>query len=216
MAEIKDIPNSQAYRDAQAKKEAEKGPKVQAKIKEKTFKQKCKEAIFAEDVGDIKEYAVLKVIIPNIKKLGRMLWVSMFDLKFFGKEMKGSGASHPGGGSVVDYSKRSTQWADDDDLERKYETKSASTSVTGATLRLEELSNVQFTSEDEALNVLRYLKGNVVEYGVACVSDFLEKSGLRANNTHKKWGWYDLDIARVEFDEDTEMWYIVFPKPKIV
>ena len=211
MAQIKmdDVPNSNAYKEEQAKSnKKDNGPKAQAKVKEKSLKQKCKDAIFAEDVPDIKEYALLNVIIPNIKKLGRMLWVSAFDMKFFGKEMKG-GKGSGGGGGVVDYAKRSTQWADDD-LESKYESKP----VSSVGLRLTELSNVQFMTEDEAVNVLRYLRGNVEEYGVTSVSDFLDKSGLKANNNHTKWGWYNLDIARVEYDDDTEMWYIVFPKPK--
>ena len=216
MAEVKNFkgvePNSDAYKEKKAKAE-EKG-KVKAKVKEKSFKQKCREAIIADDVGDIKEYAVIKVLIPSIKKMLRNAVIGMFDMRFFGKPM-GGGGSGSGGGTVVDYSKHSSSpWADADELQRRADEKAAGGA--GTTLRINELSNVQFASEEEALNILRYLKGTTQEFGIASVADFLERSGLRANNTHRKWGWYDgaLDSASVEVDDDTDMYYIRFPRPK--
>lgn len=214
MAEVKNFkgpePNSDTYKEKKAKEEEK--AKAKAKVKEKTFKQKCREAIIADDVGDIKEYAVLKVLIPSVKKMLRNAVIGMFDMRFFGKPMGGGGSGN-GGGTVIDYSKHSSSvWADADELQRRADEKASGGA--GTTLRISELSNVQFATEEEALNILRYLRGSVQEYGLASVADFLERSGLRANNTHRKWGWYDLDSASVEIDDDTDMYYIRFPRPK--
>ena len=204
MAEIK--PNSDAYRNKE-EKAAESKVVAKAKVKEKTFKQKCKEAIIAEDVGDLKEYAVLKVLIPAAKKTIRNLIMNTIDIRFFGKVL-GGGESSSKGGRVVDYDRYSRLSREDDDdyIPRK---RSESSSQT---LRMDELSNVQFESEDAAVNVLRYLRGAVEEYGMVTVADFLEKADLRANTIHRKWGWYDLDRASVEYDPDTELYYISLPK----
>jgi hypothetical protein len=220
MAEIKDFnspiePNSSAYKESKSSKEKEK-PKVKAKVKEKTFKQKMKEAIIADDVGDIKEYAILKVLIPNIKKMVRSALLGMFDMRFFGKSMGSGLGGGTKGGQVVDYSRHSSDiWADTtDELQRRADEKRSGN--VGSTLRISEVSNVQFATEEEAINILRYLKGAVEEYGVVSVADFIERSGLNANHNHRKWGWYDLDAATVEIDDDTDMYYIRFPKPKSI
>lgn len=204
MAEIK--PNSDAYRN---KEEKAAEPKVvaKAKVKEKTFKQKCKEAIIAEDVGDLKEYAVLKVLIPAAKKTIRNLIMNTIDIRFFGKVL-GGGESSSKGGRVVDYDRYSRLSREDDEYIPRKRSESS-----GQTLRMDELSNVQFESEDAALNVLRYLRGVVDEYGMVSVADFLEKADLRANNIHRKWGWYEnINTASVEYDPDTELYYISLPK----
>lgn len=216
MAEVKNFkgtvePNSDTYKENKAKEDEK--AKVKAKVKEKSFKQKCKEAIIADDVGDIKEYAILKVLIPGAKKMLRNALLGMFDMRFFGKPMGGGGGASSGG-TVIDYSKHSTSWADADELQRRVDEKSSGGA--GTTLRINELSNVQFATEEEALNILRFLRGTTQEFGIASVADFLERSGLRANNTHRKWGWYDgaLDSASIEIDDSTDMYYIRFPRPK--
>ena len=70
MAEIKG--NSFKSRQEKAETNPVKSkPQAKAKVKEKTFKQKVKDAFIAEDVVDIKEYLVFKVGIPGIKKMLR-------------------------------------------------------------------------------------------------------------------------------------------------
>lgn len=208
MAEVKDM-------NAPVKKSEEnvKQEKPKAKLKEKTFGQKIREAIIADDVGDLKEYAILKVLIPAAKKTARSLLINMFDIRFFGKSL-GSGDKHEGG-RIVDYASKSNMYTDDDIdiLQRKAERKSSSN---GMTLRINELSRVQFESEEEAMDALRFLRSNIMDYGVASVSDLLSHAGLRPNNTHEKWGWYNLDTAHPEYDPDTDMWYLVLPRPKSI
>ncbi len=209
MAEIK--PNSDTYRNRE-EKAAEPKVVAKAKIKEKSFKQKCKEAFIAEDVGDLKEYAVLKVIIPTVKKTIRNLIMNTIDMRFFGKVLGNGSESSSKGGRVVDYDRYSRLSREDDDdyIPRKRKESG------GTTLRMDELESVQFESEDAALNVLRYLRGAVEEYGMVSVADFLERADLRANNIHRKWGWYNLDRASVEYDPDTELYYISLPKVKSI
>lgn len=205
MPEIK--PNSEAY------KKTEGSPKVvaKAKVKEKSFKQKCKEAIIAEDVGDLKEYAVIGVIIPAIKKTVRNLIMNTIDMRFFGKVLGSGDSGSSRGGRIVDFDRYSRLSRDEELDDRPRNSKK---DPSGMSLRIDELSNVQFVSEDEALNVLRYLRGAIEEYGVVSVADFLERADLRANNAHRKWGWYSLDTASVKYDGDTDNYYISFPRSK--
>jgi hypothetical protein len=146
----------------------------------------------------------------------RSALLGMFDMRFFGKSMGSGLGSSSRGGQVVDYSRHSSDiWAESpDDLQRRVDERRSG--GTGSSLRISEISNVQFTTEEEALNILRYMRGAVEEYGVVSVADFIERSGLSANNTHRKWGWYDLDAATIEVDDDTDMYYIRFPKPKSI
>lgn len=212
MAEIK--PNSDAFknRNKDAEKAEEKKTTGKVQIKEKSFKQKCKEAIIADDVGDLKEYAIIKVLIPAAKKTIRNLLVNMFDIRFFGKSM-GSDRSDDRGSRIVSYQTKSYDIYDDEyDRPRRREGRHRDSS--GSTLRIDELSNVQFTSEEDALNVLRYLRGAIVDYQVVSVADFLERADLTANPTHRNWGWYSLDTAAVKYDSDSELYYISFPRPK--
>lgn len=213
MAEIKGFPDPNLKKKQEAEKQEQTKPKV--KLKEKSFKQKVKEAIVADDVGDLKEYAILKVLIPAAKKTARSLLINMFDIRFFGKSL-GSDKKSNGGGQIVDYAAKSSTLYSEDDVDSLQRLAEKKAHTSGMTLRITELSRVQFETEDEATNALRYLRGNIAEYGVASVSDLLSYAQLKANNTHEKWGWYNLDTAHTEFDPDTDMFYLVLPRPKSI
>ena len=112
MAEIK--PNSDAFKNRKdTEKAEEKKTTGKVQIKEKSFKQKCKEAIIADDVGDLKEYAIIKVLIPAAKKTIRNLLVNMFDIRFFGKSM-GIDRSDDRGSRIVSYQTKPYDIYDDD------------------------------------------------------------------------------------------------------
>lgn len=214
MAEIK-VPTPNPMSRKEDAKKPEKQPEKKAKLKEKSFKQKVKEAIIADDVGDLKEYAVIKVLIPAAKKTLRNLLLNLFDMKFFGKSL-GTGERRSSGGQVVDYNGRSSSmYIDDaDELQRIANKKQASS---GVALRVYELNRVQWDTEDEALEALRYLRSRCDDFNVVSVRDYLEYAKLSYNNAHEKYGWIGVDSLRFvhpEFDPDTEMWFLTLPKVK--
>ena len=209
MAEIKG--NSFKSRQEKAETNPVKSkPQAKAKVKEKTFKQKVKDAFIAEDVVDIKEYLVFKVGIPGIKKMLRNMLVNSIDMRFFGKNLDRTSDSDRRGGTIVDYTRASRSKGDDDDFDR------ARRGQSGTSIGLRDLDLIMFESEDEAIEALRWLRAAIDDYGVATVSDFLEVAGLNANNIHRIWGWFNLDSASIKLDPDSDLYYVKLPTPKKV
>lgn len=205
MAEIK--PNSMTYKEEQDKSKKNLKPVTKAKVKEKSFKEKLRDAFIADDVVDVKDYLIFKVAIPSVKKMLRNMFVNTIDMKFFGKSIDKVDNERRSGGTVVDYSSRYRS-QDDRDCETP---RSQNNSVS-----VRDLDLVRFDKESEAIDALRWLRAAIDDYGVATVSDFLEVAGLQSNNIHRKWGWYNLSSANVKCDPDNDMYYIDFPRPKSV
>ena len=205
MAEIK--PNSNVYKEKQEDAKKNTKPTAKTKLREKTFKEKLRDAFIADDVVDIKDYLIFKLAIPNIKKMLRNMMVGAIDMKFFGKNMGSQSDNSRSGATIVDYSKAYRSGS----LEREYDTPR---SPKNNSVSVRDIDLVRFEKEDEAVSTLRWLRSAIDDYGVATVSDFLDISGLQANNVHRKWGWFNLSSASVKCDPDCDLYYIDFPPPK--
>ena len=181
-------------------------PKKAAKIKDKTFKQKVRDAFISDEVHDVKTYVIFDVIIPAIKETLRNLVVNTIDMSLFGKTRSSRESERRGGSTYIAYERAYGNPRDDRSSRPRRESSSAP-------LRITELDRVVFKNRDDAMEVLGHLFDNVEEYHVASVADFLGAAGLTISPIHHKWGWYDLAGSSVEEDPETGDFWIRVPKP---
>lgn len=194
MAEIK----GQNYKGDEKKKVVKAG-----QLKEKTFKQKVRDAFISDEVHDVKSYVVFDVIIPAIKETVRNLIVNTVDMSLFGKVRASKNVEQRGGSTYIAY-------------ERMYQgggQASKPKQQMGAPLRVTELDRVVFNDKADAIEVLSYLFDNIEQYHVASVADFLGAADLPISPIHHKWGWYDLSGSSVDENPDGSGYYIRLPRP---
>ncbi len=178
-----------------------KGPK----LKEKTFKQKIRDAFIAEEVHDIKDYVVFGVIIPAIKTTFRNLIVNSIDISLFGKTQKGGQGGKQGGGSYISY-------------DRAYQSGNSQPqqpTKSGNTIDVRELDRIWFETKDDADEQIRLIR-DIYDYneGVLSVAEFLDAAQMKASPIHTKWGWIDISNASAEPYPDGSGWYVNLPRPR--
>ena len=178
-----------------------------AKLKEKSFRQKVRDAFIAEEVHDLKSYVVFDVIIPAIKTTFRNLLVNSIDISLFGKVSKGGQGGKPGGGSYVSYDRAYRSERD----EPKQQTRS------GNTIDVREIDRIWFETREDAEEQIRVIR-DIYDYneGVLSVAEFLDAAQLqhKATPIHTKWGWIDISNASAEPYPDGSGWYVNLPKPR--
>ena len=195
MAEIKD----QNYQP----KEKTQRAVATAKLKEKTFGQKVKDAFISDEVHDVKSYIVFDVIIPAVKETIRSLIVNTVDMSLFGKVRSSSKTEQRGGSTYIAYERA---YGNSQNVPKQ-------SKVSGAPLRVNELERVTFRDKNDAIEVLSYLFDNIEEYHVASVADFLGAADLGISPIHHKWGWYDLSGASIEENPEDGTYWIKLPRP---
>ena len=173
-------------------------------IKEKTFKQKVRDAFISDEVHDIKSYVVFDVIIPAIKETFRNLFVNSLDMALFGKVRQTSKTEQRGGSTYIAYD-RLYQSRGGNDVQPRQQRG-------GAPLRVNELDRVVFKDKADAIDVLSYMMDQIEEDHVASVADFVTAADLPVSPIHHKFGWYDLSTASVEELPDGG-YYIRLPRP---
>ena len=183
-------------------------PVKSAKVKKLTTGQKIRKAFIADEINDVKSYAIFDVLIPLIKKALRELITNAFDMTFYGKPQ----ARDRRDGTYYDYSRRDRD-RDRDRDDRATRGRSTPQTYVGPM----ELDRVIFEDKEEAVEAYNYLIDALDQFGVATVSDFLSKAGLSTNPIHSKWGWYDDDMHGACVRQlPSGDWYVDLPKPKSI
>lgn len=190
----------------------EKHPVKQANVKPPTLAQKVKRAFIANEVGDVKSYALFDVVIPAAKRVIKDLIMNSIDMVFYGKPMGRERSRDRSPYYDYEYTRysRSSRDRDRDDDRRPSERQR---SEGRPDVGIRELDRIMFNEKEDAIDALGYLFDNIEEYGVATVADFLSNAGLNTNPIHNKWGWYDLRGSSVREDPDGG-WYVDMPKPR--
>ena len=176
-----------------------------AKLREKTFKQKVRDAFIAEEVHDIKSYVVFDVIIPAIKTTFRNLIVNSLDISLFGKVSKGGQGGKTGGGSYISY----------DRAYRSERDQPPTRSNNQNAIDVREIDRVWFETREDAEEQIRVIR-DIYDYneGVLSVAEFLDAAQLKATPIHTKWGWIDISNVSAEPYPDGSGWYVNLPKPR--
>jgi hypothetical protein len=188
-----------------------KHPVKQANIKPPTLAQKVKKAFIANEVGDVRSYALFDVVIPAAKRVIKDLIMNSIDMVFYGKPMGRERDRNRSPYYDYEYTRysRSSRDRDRDDDRRSDRQRTESRPDVG----VRDLDRVMFAEKEDAIDALGYLFDNIEEYGVATVADFLSNAGITTNPIHNKWGWYDLRGSSVREDPDGG-WYCDMPKPR--
>lgn len=192
--------------------EKTKHPTKAANVKPPTLRQKIKRAFIANEVGDVKSYALFDVVIPAAKRVIKDLIMNSIDMVFYGKP-QGRGRSRSDSPyydyEYTRYSRTSRDLDRDDRRSDRQKTESRHD------IGVRELDRVMFNEKDDAIDALGYLFDNIEEYGVATVADFLSNAGLNTNSIHHKWGWYAEDLKGSSVREDPDGgWYCDMPRPR--
>lgn len=175
------------------------------RLKEKTFKQKVRDAFIAEEVHDIKSYVVFDVIIPAIKTTFRNLVVNSLDISLFGKVSKGGQGGRSGGGSYISYDRA---YRDNRDEPRQQPRGND-------VLDVREVDRVWFETKEDAEEQIRVIR-ETYDYneGTLSVAEFLDAAQMKASPIHTKWGWFDISNASAEPYPDGSGWYVNLPRPR--
>lgn len=186
---------------------------ARAKVKAPTMKQKIARAFIADEINDVKSYALFDVVIPSIKRVIRDLIMNAIDMTFYGKSKASRDPRDDRDATYVSYSRysrRERDDRDDRDSRRDRESRSRGTQQIG----IRDLDRVIFAEKEDAVDALSYLMDNIEEYGVASVADFLSSARLETTTIHQKWGWFDLQGSSVCECPDGSGWYVRMPKPR--
>lgn len=203
---IKEMPTKQNnYTTSKGENEIVPTRKGAPRLKEKTFKQKVRDAFIAEEVHDIKDYVIFGVIIPAIKTTFRNLIVNSIDISLFGKAQKSGQGGKQGGGSYISYD-RAYQSGNS---QPQQPTKSANS------IDVRELDRIWFETKEDADEQIRLIR-DIYDYneGVLSVAEFLDAAQMKATPIHTKWGWIDISNVSAEPYPDGSGWYVNLPRPR--
>lgn len=203
---IKEMPTKQNnYTASKGENEIVPARKGAAKLKEKTFGQKVRDAFIAEEVHDIKDYVIFGVIIPAIKTTFRNLIVNSIDISLFGKAQKSGQGGKQGGGSYISYD-RAYQSGNS---QPQQPTKGANS------IDVRELDRIWFETKEDADEQIRLIR-DIYDYneGVLSVAEFLDAAQMKATPIHTKWGWIDISNVSAEPYPDGSGWYVNLPRPR--
>lgn len=187
--------NSQKSKREAAEREKRKVEKVVSgpvKQRRKNELQKVADVFISEDISNIKQYILMDVLIPSIKRAVSEIVTNGVNMLLYGESGRTEKKSNA---SKISY--------------RSYYNSSES----GPSPRrgsVYDYDEYVITNRGEAEDVLSTLEDMVERYGTASVADFYELLGVSCNFTDYKYGWSDLRNARVTNVRDG--YVIKFPR----
>lgn len=183
-------PNSHKYREEQAKKETPEDKKKIEKVvsgpvktKKKSEIKKFADVFISEDAHNVKSYIILDVLIPAVKKAISDIVTNGIDMILYGE---GKNSSKSSAASKISY--------------RNYYDRANDRRDAGSTRTRTGYSydDIILSNRGEAEDVLSRMDELVATYGVASVADFYDLVGVTGNYTDNKYGWTNIQSARVE------------------
>lgn len=164
-----------------------------ARIAKPNGAKKFAEMFIAEDVKSVKDYILIDVLAPAIKKAVSDIVTNGINMILYG-DTKGNGGNR-NNGVKTSY--------------RSYYEDSNSTSY--RTARSFSFDTVIFETRSDADDVLDKMIESINRYGQVSVADMYEFAGTARNYTDNKYGWRDLRQAYTEPDRNGG-YYIKLPR----
>lgn len=186
MADMDYKPNSHKFREQQSaaasEKRIEKVVKGSVKVKKKNDLYKVADIFISDDVKNIKEYVLMDVLVPTVKK------VIMGTIDMLLNGGSGNYASYSGrsSGSKVSYAR----YYDDRKDTRRYAEPARSRS------RFDH-DDIIFETRGEAEAVREEMCNVIDRYGFVTVADMYDMAELSQPYTSEKYGWTNLRTADV-------------------
>ena len=143
--------------------------------------RKLTSIFISEDVGNVKSYIFMDVLVPAVKKAVSDIVRDGIDMLLYGEPhgSKGRSSNLP----YVSYNKVSSN---------RREERRASTVRAGYSF-----DDIVLDNRGDAEEVLYQLDGILESYGVVSVADLYDLVGLPHNFTDNKYGWTNLRSAEV-------------------
>ena len=177
-------PNSHKSKEAQKEGAASSDKKVEkvisgsAKPKKKGEMQKFADVFISEDVGNVKSYILMDVLVPAIKKAISDIVTNGIDMILYGETGRTRKASS---GTKVSYGKYY-----DREPDRR---RDRSISSRGGY----DYDDIVFETSGDAEKVLDSMNDIISQYGVVSVGDLYDLADVSTNNyAVNKYGWTDI------------------------
>ena len=177
-------PNSHKSKEAQKEGAASSDKKVEkvisgsAKPKKKGEMQKFADVFISEDVGNVKSYILMDVLVPAIKKAISDIVTNGIDMILYGETGRTRKASS---GTKVSYGKYY-----DREPDRR---RDRSISSRGGY----DYDDIVFESRGDAEKVLDSMNDIISQYGVVSVLDLYDLADVSTDNyAANKYGWTDI------------------------
>lgn len=152
-----------------------------AKAKKKNDIQKFTDVFISEDVGNVKSYILLEVLIPAIKKAISDIVTDGIAMILYGESGSGRKSSTA---SKVSY-------------RRYYDEKRTGTGHVSLSRQKSgyNYDDVVLDNRGEAEDVLSRMDELIEAYGLVSVADLYDLVGINGNYTDNKYGWTDIRNA---------------------
>jgi hypothetical protein len=193
-------PNSNKFKEGQTGpapgKKIEKVIAGEARVKTKNEIQKFAETFISEDVGNVKSYILLDVLVPAVKKAIWDIITNGVDMLLYGASGGFKRNSPASKIAYKNYYEKEGNWRD-------YNAPRARIGYS--------YDDVVLDNRGEAEDVLSRMDEIVSTYGLVSVADLYDLVGVTGNYTDNKYGWTDIRNASVIRVKDGYL--IKLPKP---
>lgn len=161
--------------------------------KKKSGFNRVTESILSEDAGNVKNFILMDVLIPSLKR-------TISDIVTNGIEILLYGESRPS---------RDRDRRDSVSYRRYYEDRPKYSEAVRSR-NVYDYEDIVIASRGEAERVLDRLYDSVETYGAVSVGDLYDLVGMTGSFTNYKYGWTDLRPAKIERVRDG--YWIKLPK----
>ncbi len=178
-------PNSHKSKEEQRESDALPEKKVgkvitgSAKSKKKGEMQKFADVFISEDVGNVKSYIIMEVLVPAVKKAISDIVTNGIDMILYGetgRTKKNSTASKESYGKFYDR---------ESDRRRDYRSSGTRSGY--------DYDDIIFETRGDAESVLDAMNDIISQYGVVSVGDLYDLADVSTNNyAVNKYGWTDI------------------------
>lgn len=177
-------PNSHRSKEGNSRleKKVEKVVSGSVKSRKKSEIRKFADVFIQEDVGNVKSYILIDVLVPALKKTISDVVTNGVDILLYGE----SGNTKKRGSSKVSYRSYYDNKAEE---RRDYGYNRMRTGY--------DYDDVVLDNRGEAEEVLLRMDELVATYGIVSVADFYDLVGVTCNYTDNKYGWTDVRNASV-------------------
>lgn len=180
-------PNSHKFKEEQQQSAVEEKKKVEkivdgkVKTKKKNEITKFKDVFISEDIGNVKSYILMDVLVPAIKKAVSDIVTNGIDMILYG----GSGRSGKDrfGASKISYQNY---------YDRRDNRPAVSESRTRSGYSYDD---VILPTRGDAEEVLARMDELIETYGIVSVADLYDLVGVTGNYTDNKYGWTNIRNA---------------------
>lgn len=194
-------PNSHAYKEAQkealSEKKVEKVILGTAKTKKKNEIRKLADVFISEDVGSVKSYILLDVLVPAVKKAISDIVTNGIDMILYGGSGRGKRKSDGPKESYGSYYDSQSSRKENNYLKAR----------NGF-----DYDEIVFDTRGDAEAVLDAMNEIISSYGVVSVGDLYDLASVSTNNyAVNKYGWSDIEGCRAVRVRDG--YILKLPKP---